>query len=107
MKYSNNFTYLIKFSPTTSEYKLAMKKIDIAVENHKRNLLVGKPVLDLCDASVMVNVLFGFFNLIIVISELAFKTNKIKQNWAPNGCEKLKKCLPVPDPQVTKCIWPH
>ena len=52
-----------------------MKKIDIAVENHKKNLLVGKPVLDLCDVSVMVSVLLGcFFSLVLsVIYELAFE----------------------------------
>jgi len=68
-------------NPTTSEYKLAMKLINYAVEKHKKNLLVGKPLLDFCDVSVM--------------------------NWAPNGCEKLKKCLPIPDPDIIKCTWPH
>lgn len=68
-------------SSKSSEYKLAMKKINRIVDLHKDQLLVGKPQLDWCDPAVM--------------------------NWSPLGCEKIGKCLSSPASNLKKCVWPH
>ena len=31
----------------------------------------------------------------------------LSQNWAPPGCEEIKKCLPAPESRRQPCFWPH
>ncbi|XP_026690057.2 N-acetylgalactosamine-6-sulfatase [Ciona intestinalis] len=66
---------------TSNEYKDAVMTINSIVENHIETLKPGQPQFDWCDDSVM--------------------------NWAPAGCEKLNKCLPIPKSNLQKCVWPH
>lgn len=66
---------------TSSEYKSAMATISPLVEEHRQTMKKGEPQLNYCDPAVM--------------------------NWAPPGCEALKKCLPVPKSDKTLCVWPH
>uniref|UniRef100_A0A0B6ZYD5 N-acetylgalactosamine-6-sulfatase n=1 Tax=Arion vulgaris TaxID=1028688 RepID=A0A0B6ZYD5_9EUPU len=71
--------YVIK--PNSNAYKRHMPAILTVIENHLNNLIPGSPQLNLCDAAVM--------------------------NWAPQGCEKLGRCLSVPPSNPYKCDWPH
>lgn len=58
--YSNPHSiYLINlyfiFSPSSKEYKIAMKIIMNEVQKHKNSLIVGEPQLNVCDDAVMVS----------------------------------------------------
>ncbi|PIK48097.1 putative N-acetylgalactosamine-6-sulfatase isoform X5 [Apostichopus japonicus] len=68
-------------SASNDEYKQAMPALKAVVDDHKKNLLAGTPQLDMCDKAV--------------------------EHWAPPGCEKLNKCLPIPKSNPVKCSWPH
>ncbi|CAM9487350.1 unnamed protein product [Lampetra fluviatilis] len=68
-------------SPTEAEYQEALATVSEAVEEHRTNLVAGQPQLNVCDVAVM--------------------------NWAPPGCELLKKCLKAPQSSPQKCEWPH
>ncbi|XP_071823584.1 N-acetylgalactosamine-6-sulfatase-like isoform X2 [Apostichopus japonicus] len=68
-------------SASNDEYKQAMPALKAVVDEHKKNLLAGTPQLDICDKAV--------------------------EHWAPPGCEKLNKCLPIPKSNPVKCSWPH
>ncbi|XP_071172912.1 N-acetylgalactosamine-6-sulfatase-like [Mytilus edulis] len=70
--------YMIR--PSLEEYKKVMSVLMEQVNQHKKNLVPGKPQLNMCDRSVM--------------------------NWSPPGCEKFK-CLQGPSPAPYKCSWPH
>ncbi|XP_028417908.1 N-acetylgalactosamine-6-sulfatase-like isoform X1 [Dendronephthya gigantea] len=63
------------------EYKTAMTMIDNIVEEHKSKMKRGTPQLNWCDPAVM--------------------------NWAPPGCEKIKKCLKIPPSHQKRCVWVH
>ncbi|XP_005107712.1 N-acetylgalactosamine-6-sulfatase [Aplysia californica] len=67
--------------PSSLIYKQQMPAILKAVKEHLATLKPGDPQLNWCDPAVM--------------------------NWAPPGCEKLGRCLPVPKSQPTKCVWVH
>lgn len=69
------------FRLNSEEYITVMPIIQKLVDTHKNNLMPGEPQLNVCDRSVM--------------------------NWAPPGCEKLGRCLPVPSPAPHNCTWPH
>ncbi|KAK7114629.1 N-acetylgalactosamine-6-sulfatase-like isoform X1 [Littorina saxatilis] len=71
--------YMIK--STSVEYKGVMPQILKIVAEHRSQLVKGEPQLNMCDSSVM--------------------------NWAPPGCEKINKCLPVPKSNPSKCVWVH
>ncbi|XP_005101429.1 N-acetylgalactosamine-6-sulfatase [Aplysia californica] len=71
--------YIIK--PHSSVYRKEMPAILEAVSKHLSGLKPGVPQLNWCDSAVM--------------------------NWAPQGCEKLGRCLPAPKSQPYKCVWPH
>ena len=58
-----------------------MQQISKIVLDHKENLVRGEPQLNMCDESVM--------------------------NWAPPGCDSIKKCLQGPKSNPYKCTWPH
>uniref|UniRef100_H2YV45 Sulfatase N-terminal domain-containing protein n=1 Tax=Ciona savignyi TaxID=51511 RepID=H2YV45_CIOSA len=64
-----------------SEYKEVVANMKTIVNKHLETLKPGTPQFDWCDDAVM--------------------------NWAPNGCEKLNKCLPKPKSNLQKCVWPH
>ncbi|XP_049574271.1 N-acetylgalactosamine-6-sulfatase isoform X1 [Syngnathus scovelli] len=68
-------------SVLSEEYQDALRRISPVVEQHKKTLVAGIPQLNMCDLAVM--------------------------NWAPAGCEKLGKCLDVPESSPWKCEWPH
>ncbi|XP_074522304.1 N-acetylgalactosamine-6-sulfatase [Halichoeres trimaculatus] len=68
-------------SVSTKEYQEVLSRITPVVQQHRKTLVPGSPQLNMCDVAVM--------------------------NWAPAGCEKLKKCLKVPKPEPRKCDWPH
>uniref|UniRef100_A0A8C7XC81 Galactosamine (N-acetyl)-6-sulfatase n=1 Tax=Oryzias sinensis TaxID=183150 RepID=A0A8C7XC81_9TELE len=68
-------------SVLSKEYQDASNWISIVVQKHKETLVPGMPQLNMCDMAVM--------------------------NWAPAGCEKLRKCLKVPKSEPWKCDWPH
>ncbi|KAE8297193.1 N-acetylgalactosamine-6-sulfatase [Larimichthys crocea] len=68
-------------SVLTKEYQDVLSRISPIVDQHKKTLVPGVPQLNMCDVAVM--------------------------NWAPAGCEKLRKCLKVPKSQPWKCDWPH
>jgi N-acetylgalactosamine-6-sulfatase len=68
-------------NPTTNEYKTVVPNLLKIAEQHKKTMVKGEPVLNWCDDSVM--------------------------NWAPEGCDKLGKCLPIPKSKPFKCDWPH
>ncbi|CAL1547143.1 unnamed protein product [Lymnaea stagnalis] len=71
--------YVIR--PSSERYRKQMPLIMEAVNEHLANLVPGAPQLNICDDSVM--------------------------NWAPQGCEKLGRCLPIPKSNPSKCDWPH
>ncbi|GFS03735.1 N-acetylgalactosamine-6-sulfatase [Elysia marginata] len=71
--------YQIK--PNSAEYKAVIPRIQAAVKEHLEHLKKGEPQLNYCDRAVM--------------------------NWAPQGCKKLGKCLPVPPSNKQLCYWPH
>ncbi|ELU11403.1 hypothetical protein CAPTEDRAFT_152949 [Capitella teleta] len=68
-------------SPSSAEYKQMMPRILEVVNKHHSEMKKGKPQLNYCDSSVM--------------------------NWAPPGCEKMNKCLPIPKSKEYKCTWTH
>uniref|UniRef100_A0A8C2YVZ4 N-acetylgalactosamine-6-sulfatase n=1 Tax=Cyclopterus lumpus TaxID=8103 RepID=A0A8C2YVZ4_CYCLU len=68
-------------SVLTKEYQDVLSRISPVVEQHKKTLVPGVPQLNMCDRAVM--------------------------NWAPEGCEKLGKCLKGPKSEPWKCDWPH
>lgn len=68
-------------SNTSAVYKAVMPGLQAVVQEHKKLLVPGTPQLNLCDRAV--------------------------EHWAPPGCEKLHKCLPVPKSKPVKCVWPH
>lgn len=68
-------------SPHSQEYKNAMIKVDKVYQEHLKNLVPGKPVLNICDRAAM--------------------------HWAPPGCQGIGMCLPVPESKPYKCDWPH
>lgn len=68
-------------SVLTKEYQEVLKIISPIVEQHQKTLVPGVPQLNMCDLAVM--------------------------NWAPEGCEKLGKCLKAPKSSPWKCDWPH
>ncbi|XP_077419845.1 N-acetylgalactosamine-6-sulfatase isoform X2 [Vanacampus margaritifer] len=68
-------------SVLTEEYQDVLSRISPVVDHHKKTLVAGIPQLNMCDVAVM--------------------------NWAPAGCEKLGKCLKVPESSPWKCEWPH
>nr|CAB3248234.1 N-acetylgalactosamine-6-sulfatase-like [Phallusia mammillata] len=63
------------------EYDEAVHQINKLIEEHESNLKPGLPQFDWCDDAVM--------------------------NWAPNGCQELQKCLPIPKSNKQKCVWLH
>ncbi|XP_076040979.1 N-acetylgalactosamine-6-sulfatase-like [Oratosquilla oratoria] len=71
--------YPIRFSSPT--YKKVVPELLAIVHQHEKTMDLGKPQLNWCDPAVM--------------------------HWAPPGCKELKKCLPVPASNPTKCWWPH
>ena len=68
-------------SPKSREYKIAMAIIGPVVDEHKSTLVKGKPSLNYCDKAV--------------------------ENWAPQGCEDIGYCLPIPASNPKKCVWDH
>uniref|UniRef100_A0AAV2LNY8 N-acetylgalactosamine-6-sulfatase n=1 Tax=Knipowitschia caucasica TaxID=637954 RepID=A0AAV2LNY8_KNICA len=68
-------------SVLSREYLDIMKELMPIVQKHQQTLIPAVPQLNMCDQSVM--------------------------NWAPEGCEKLGKCLQPPKPNPWKCVWPH
>ncbi|XP_059151238.1 N-acetylgalactosamine-6-sulfatase-like isoform X2 [Physella acuta] len=71
--------YIIR--PGSQVYKTQIPLLMKAVDDHLAHLTPGVPQLNMCDNAVM--------------------------NWAPPGCEKLGRCLPVPKSNPTKCVWEH
>lgn len=65
----------------TAEYKWAKRQLDAIAEQHQAEMQPGVPVLNICDRAAM--------------------------NWAPEGCEQLKMCLPKPISAPYHCDWPH
>lgn len=68
-------------SVLSKEYLDALTAITPIVQKYQRELIPGVPQLNMCDRAVM--------------------------NWAPEGCEKLGKCLKPPASDPWKCVWPH
>uniref|UniRef100_A0A673A7U9 N-acetylgalactosamine-6-sulfatase n=1 Tax=Sphaeramia orbicularis TaxID=375764 RepID=A0A673A7U9_9TELE len=68
-------------SVLSNEYQDALGRISSVVEQHQKSLVPAAPQLNMCDLAVM--------------------------NWAPEGCEKLGKCLKAPKSEPWKCDWPH
>uniref|UniRef100_A0A3B4AKU0 Sulfatase N-terminal domain-containing protein n=1 Tax=Periophthalmus magnuspinnatus TaxID=409849 RepID=A0A3B4AKU0_9GOBI len=68
-------------SVLTKEYQDVLKTFTPIVQQHQKDLIPGVPQLNMCDRAVM--------------------------NWAPEGCEKLGKCLKPPESSPWKCFWPH
>jgi len=68
-------------NPNSAVYRGWMPRIEQAVKLHQKHLKPGNPQLNWCDPAV--------------------------QNWAPQGCEKIGRCLPVPQSKPTLCNWPH
>ncbi|PIK33421.1 putative N-acetylgalactosamine-6-sulfatase-like [Apostichopus japonicus] len=62
-------------------FKVVIPSLQSVVDNHKKGLKPGVPQLNYCDTAVM--------------------------NWAPPGCEKINKCLPIPESKPYKCGWGH
>lgn len=71
--------YPIKSS--SAVYKEVMPSLEAVVKDHKNKLVAGEPQLNICDKAV--------------------------ENWAPPGCVKLNKCLPVPKSNPFNCTWVH
>ncbi|XP_062500967.1 N-acetylgalactosamine-6-sulfatase-like isoform X2 [Corticium candelabrum] len=67
--------------PLSSEYNQAIDPIRAAVAEHLQAMKRADPQLNYCDPAVM--------------------------NWAPSGCQKLNKCLPIPSHHKTLCVWDH
>ncbi|KAH6947439.1 hypothetical protein HPB50_019028 [Hyalomma asiaticum] len=66
--------------PTHSlEYREKIRPILAIYEKHRHDMVPGKPQLDWCDDAAM--------------------------QWAPPGCEKLHRCLPVPPSRPYRCSW--
>ena len=65
----------------TKEYKTVLLKMEEIIEDHTKNMVPGKPQLEWCDPAVM--------------------------NWAPQGCQKIRKCQEIPPSNLTECYWPH
>ena len=65
----------------SSEYRDQVASLRRVVAAHEKDLVKGKPALNYCDIAV--------------------------ENWAPNGCENLNDCLPVPPSKLKKCYWGH
>lgn len=68
-------------SPHSSTYKTDVPKLQDVVNEHIEKLVPGEPQLNWCDRAVM--------------------------HWAPNGCEALGECLPIPKSEPFLCDWPH
>ncbi|XP_075560111.1 N-acetylgalactosamine-6-sulfatase-like isoform X6 [Dermacentor variabilis] len=66
-------------SPHSSEYGEKIGPILAIYHKHRRSLVPGKPQLDWCDDAAM--------------------------QWAPPGCEKIDRCLPVPRSRPYRCSW--
>ncbi|XP_050048317.1 N-acetylgalactosamine-6-sulfatase-like [Dermacentor andersoni] len=65
--------------PHSSEYSEEIGPILAIYHKHRRSLVPGKPQLDWCDDAAM--------------------------QWAPPGCEKIDRCLPVPPSRPYRCSW--
>lgn len=65
----------------SSEYVDAFEALQQVVDDHRREMAFGLPVLNWCDEAV--------------------------QNWAPKGCEELGQCLKAPLSKPFRCVWPH
>ncbi|XP_075560106.1 N-acetylgalactosamine-6-sulfatase-like isoform X1 [Dermacentor variabilis] len=65
--------------PHSSEYGEKIGPILAIYHKHRRSLVPGKPQLDWCDDAAM--------------------------QWAPPGCEKIDRCLPVPRSRPYRCSW--
>ncbi|XP_026303165.1 N-acetylgalactosamine-6-sulfatase [Piliocolobus tephrosceles] len=65
----------------SAEYQEALSRITSVVQQHQEALVPGQPQLNVCNWAVM--------------------------NWAPPGCEKLRKCLTPPESIPEKCLWSH
>lgn len=63
----------------SSEYREKIGPILAIYQNHRHSLVPGKPQLDWCDDAAM--------------------------QWAPPGCEKIGRCLPVPPSRPYRCSW--
>ncbi|XP_075734471.1 N-acetylgalactosamine-6-sulfatase isoform X2 [Rhipicephalus microplus] len=63
------------------EYRDNIGSILDIYQKHRRSLVPGKPQLDWCDDAAM--------------------------QWAPPGCDKIDRCLPVPPSRPYRCPWPH
>ncbi|XP_036605212.1 N-acetylgalactosamine-6-sulfatase [Trichosurus vulpecula] len=68
-------------SVSSVEYRDSLQRIFPIVEEHKKTMVPAEPQLNVCNLAVM--------------------------NWAPPGCEKLKRCLNPPESKPGKCLWPH
>ncbi|XP_015239813.1 PREDICTED: N-acetylgalactosamine-6-sulfatase [Cyprinodon variegatus] len=69
------------YSVLSKEYQDVLQSVSAVVQQHQKTLVPGMPQLNMCDLAVM--------------------------NWAPPGCEKLRKCLEPPKSSPWKCDWPH
>lgn len=65
--------------PHRDEYRKNIRPILAIYHHHKRSVVPGKPQLDWCDDASM--------------------------QWAPPGCEKIDRCLPVPPSKPYRCSW--
>ncbi|KAL1439781.1 hypothetical protein MTO96_009635 [Rhipicephalus appendiculatus] len=65
----------------SSEYRDNIGSILEIYQKHRCSLVPGKPQLDWCDDAAM--------------------------QWAPPGCEKIGRCLPVPPSRPYRCPWPY
>ncbi|KAH7984698.1 hypothetical protein HPB52_023527 [Rhipicephalus sanguineus] len=68
-------------SVDSSEYREKIGPILEIYQKHRCSLVPGKPQLDWCDDAAM--------------------------QWAPPGCEKIDRCLPVPPSRPYRCPWPY
>lgn len=68
-------------SSKSKEYTDNIRILRVLVEDHRKNLTPAEPQLNYCDDAVM--------------------------NWAPPGCEELKRCLKAPASNPRLCQWPH
>ncbi|KAI0229213.1 N-acetylgalactosamine-6-sulfatase [Lamellibrachia satsuma] len=65
----------------TAEYRAVLPLLLKTVHEHQRSLQPAKPQFNWCDLAV--------------------------QNWAPQGCERINKCMMAPMSYLYRCTWPY
>ena len=68
-------------NPNSNEYKIQKSTLEAIIDDHRKHLKLGEPVLNYCDDAVM--------------------------HWSPPGCQELGKCLPIPQSNKQLCYWDH